>query len=554
DMALRDTKGLFRLAVDRVFTLKGHGTVVTGTVHDGVLRLDDEAADLRLMPAGHKVRVRSIHAQNQAAQAARAGQRCALALAGLWCARRVTLEEQDAARLGTLLLAAAKEGSWSSLERLLDILRDRPPLAVEDADGMRDRAFALLTMAASGGHVRAMARLGASFVKDGQLGRSPEKAELWLDRARKAGSAEAGCELAELLLGENGDPVRITRLLNESAGRGCPRASALLGREVYAHAGGRRAATAGLERMLKACREGGADACAEFGRTMCLARSEENTDLRGDGTRLLEAARENGSRKALVWLAQLGLQGLTGRELSFEEALAMLEEAKRGGCPEACGALAELFLAGAGEASQDGGPRNLEPALAHAADGWRMGDPRSMALLVLDREDAWGRGPSAGNPMTHEEADVIVPHLTAAGEPLIYVQTSLAMIGSAGDADAEAEDPGYAGFLIARCFMSALLERDTAVLRLVAAGAERLAPGDAADAAARSFASELHVEGVADREGLVSFTAWAGRNAREAAELLMRTMQIESASGAGQAAGGRKKAAGRAKRRGRRKK
>lgn len=83
DMALRDTKGLFRLAVDRVFTLKGHGTVVTGTVHDGVLRLDDEAADLRLMPAGHKVRVRSIHAQNQAAQAARAGQRCALNLAGV---------------------------------------------------------------------------------------------------------------------------------------------------------------------------------------------------------------------------------------------------------------------------------------------------------------------------------------------------------------------------------------------------------------------------------------------------------------------------------------
>ncbi|NYT80835.1 selenocysteine-specific translation elongation factor [Alcaligenaceae bacterium] len=83
NMALRGTEGLFRLAVDRVFTLKGHGTVVTGTVHDGVLRLDDEAADLRLMPAGHKVRVRSIHAQNQPAQEARAGQRCALNLAGI---------------------------------------------------------------------------------------------------------------------------------------------------------------------------------------------------------------------------------------------------------------------------------------------------------------------------------------------------------------------------------------------------------------------------------------------------------------------------------------
>ncbi|MEB2398264.1 MAG: selenocysteine-specific translation elongation factor [Alcaligenaceae bacterium] len=82
-MAARGTEGPFRLAVDRVFTLKGHGTVVTGTVHDGVLRLDDETIDLRLMPAGRKLRVRSIHAQNRPAREARAGQRCALNLLGL---------------------------------------------------------------------------------------------------------------------------------------------------------------------------------------------------------------------------------------------------------------------------------------------------------------------------------------------------------------------------------------------------------------------------------------------------------------------------------------
>ncbi|AEC20895.1 selenocysteine-specific elongation factor [Pusillimonas sp. T7-7] len=82
-VAARSAKGLFRLAVDRVFTLKGHGTVVTGTVHDGVLSLSDDTLDLRLMPAGQKLRVRSIHAQNQAAQEARAGQRCALNLSGV---------------------------------------------------------------------------------------------------------------------------------------------------------------------------------------------------------------------------------------------------------------------------------------------------------------------------------------------------------------------------------------------------------------------------------------------------------------------------------------
>jgi len=82
-MAARNADGLFRLAVDRVFTLKGHGTVVTGTVHDGVLDLEDDSIDLRLMPAGQKLRVRSIHAQNQPAHQARAGQRCALNLGGV---------------------------------------------------------------------------------------------------------------------------------------------------------------------------------------------------------------------------------------------------------------------------------------------------------------------------------------------------------------------------------------------------------------------------------------------------------------------------------------
>ena len=85
-----DGQGYFRLAIDRVFTLQGHGTVVTGTVHDGTLDLDGPALDLRLMPRGTPVRVRSIHAQNQASRLARAGDRCALNLGGI--------EVQDIAR------------------------------------------------------------------------------------------------------------------------------------------------------------------------------------------------------------------------------------------------------------------------------------------------------------------------------------------------------------------------------------------------------------------------------------------------------------------------
>ncbi|RQH08953.1 selenocysteine-specific translation elongation factor [Paraburkholderia dinghuensis] len=76
----RRDDGLFRLAVDRVFTLTGQGTVVTGTVFSGCVQTGDSQL---LAPAGLPVRVRSIHAQNRAADSGRAGQRCALNLAGV---------------------------------------------------------------------------------------------------------------------------------------------------------------------------------------------------------------------------------------------------------------------------------------------------------------------------------------------------------------------------------------------------------------------------------------------------------------------------------------
>lgn len=82
-MPARASEGLFRLAVDRAFTLQGHGTVVTGTVHAGRVRAGDDSADLRLMPANTPVRVRGIHAQNRPSPEGVAGQRCALNLAGI---------------------------------------------------------------------------------------------------------------------------------------------------------------------------------------------------------------------------------------------------------------------------------------------------------------------------------------------------------------------------------------------------------------------------------------------------------------------------------------
>ena len=78
--AIRRDDALFRQAVDRVFTLPGHGTVVTGTAFAGTVRVGDS---LRVMPQGVPVRVRSIHAQNRPVDAGRAGERCALNLAGV---------------------------------------------------------------------------------------------------------------------------------------------------------------------------------------------------------------------------------------------------------------------------------------------------------------------------------------------------------------------------------------------------------------------------------------------------------------------------------------
>jgi selenocysteine-specific elongation factor len=73
-------EGGFRLAVDRSFTLKGAGTIVTGTVFAGHVEVGDA---LVATPSGKPVRLRSLHVMNRPAQVGQAGQRCALNLAGV---------------------------------------------------------------------------------------------------------------------------------------------------------------------------------------------------------------------------------------------------------------------------------------------------------------------------------------------------------------------------------------------------------------------------------------------------------------------------------------
>ncbi|MEG1212912.1 MAG: selenocysteine-specific translation elongation factor [Leclercia sp.] len=69
----------FRLAIDRAFTVKGAGLVVTGTALSGEVRVGDS---LWLTGVNKPVRIRGLHAQNQPVEQAQAGQRIALNLVG----------------------------------------------------------------------------------------------------------------------------------------------------------------------------------------------------------------------------------------------------------------------------------------------------------------------------------------------------------------------------------------------------------------------------------------------------------------------------------------
>jgi selenocysteine-specific elongation factor len=75
----RDSNAIARLPIDRVFTMKGFGTVVTGTLVAGTIRRENE---LEVFPTGRRVRARGVQVHGQMADQAVAGQRTALNLAG----------------------------------------------------------------------------------------------------------------------------------------------------------------------------------------------------------------------------------------------------------------------------------------------------------------------------------------------------------------------------------------------------------------------------------------------------------------------------------------
>nr|WP_313207839.1 selenocysteine-specific translation elongation factor [Stenotrophomonas geniculata] len=115
---------LFRMPVDRVFSLAGHGTLVTGAVHGGIALVGEH---LQLMPAATEVRIRSIHAQNQASDHAMAGQRCALNLAAI---ARDDIRRGDWIADPRALLPTTRVDVRLRLSALAAPLRDWAPLHI----------------------------------------------------------------------------------------------------------------------------------------------------------------------------------------------------------------------------------------------------------------------------------------------------------------------------------------------------------------------------------------------------------------------------------------
>jgi len=93
----RGTDATFRLPIDRVFTIRGFGTVVTGTVAAGQVALDER---VEVYPRGLQAKVRGLQTHGQAVDVASAGQRAAVNLQGV---ERAAIERGDVLSLPGLL-------------------------------------------------------------------------------------------------------------------------------------------------------------------------------------------------------------------------------------------------------------------------------------------------------------------------------------------------------------------------------------------------------------------------------------------------------------------
>ncbi|MBO0910273.1 MAG: selenocysteine-specific translation elongation factor [Acidobacteria bacterium] len=129
----RDSNAIARLPIDRVFTMKGFGTVITGTLIAGTIRKESE---LEVYPSGRRVRIRAVQVHGHEEERARAGERTALNLAGI--------EKQELER-GMVLASPELLEASTSIDAQLSLLPSARPL--RSGSRVHFHAFAAETIA-----------------------------------------------------------------------------------------------------------------------------------------------------------------------------------------------------------------------------------------------------------------------------------------------------------------------------------------------------------------------------------------------------------------------
>ena len=110
----RSSDGLFRLPIDRVFVIKGFGTVVTGTMISGSLSLGET---IEILPSGLEGKVRNLQVYNRPVEKAVAGQRTAVNLQGM---------EASAIERGDVLVRSQSLTATQLIDVYLDYLPHAP--------------------------------------------------------------------------------------------------------------------------------------------------------------------------------------------------------------------------------------------------------------------------------------------------------------------------------------------------------------------------------------------------------------------------------------------
>jgi selenocysteine-specific elongation factor len=114
EVPVRSSDYIARLPIDRSFTMKGFGAVITGTLIAGAIHEGDE---LDLLPVGTRVRVRGVQVHGSSVKQAVAGQRTAINLAGV---------ESAAIERGMILVESSRLRTTQIVDASINVLPDAP--------------------------------------------------------------------------------------------------------------------------------------------------------------------------------------------------------------------------------------------------------------------------------------------------------------------------------------------------------------------------------------------------------------------------------------------